>query len=236
MKVLRSINTKFWDDPWVTELTSEEKLIWLYLLTNPLTNLIGIYEISLKKIQFDCALESFERVSKALERFQSDKKAFYFHNFIILVNFYKNQSFNSNMIIGARNEFAKLPNELKQYVLSNGLKGFETLSKGLGILPKKEKENENENEINTHTLAQDLKFEILEIFERNGLDLTQGGGENEFEKFISYYKQRNWKTSDGTDITDPILVAKTWTPKINKPTNFQINGKKSSLTEALKSY
>jgi len=42
----RYINTKFWDDPFIAELSIKEKLLYLYLITNPLTNAAGIYEIS----------------------------------------------------------------------------------------------------------------------------------------------------------------------------------------------
>ncbi|MDD2684482.1 MAG: hypothetical protein PHY21_10245 [Candidatus Cloacimonetes bacterium] len=146
MKRLRSINTNVWDDVWFVELEPEEKLIWLYLLTNTLTNLIGIYEISKKKIQFDTGIESFERVSKALERFEKDGKAFYFSDHIILVNFFANQSYNTNMLTGAKNLFNELPNELIDIILGNPLKGFQRLRKGLAIVRKEEEEEEEEYE------------------------------------------------------------------------------------------
>lgn len=159
MKKLRSINTNVWDDVWFVELEPEEKLIWLYLLTNPLTNLIGIYEISKKKIQFDTGIESFERVSKALERFEKDGKAFYFSNHIILVNFFANQSYNTNMLTGAKNMFNELPNELINRVASNPLKGFERLRNGLAIV-RKDEEEVLESEVLESEYKSDLPVSI----------------------------------------------------------------------------
>ena len=39
----RYIKTKFWDDSYIIELNPHEKLLFLYLITNPLTNIAGVY-------------------------------------------------------------------------------------------------------------------------------------------------------------------------------------------------
>ena len=51
MSDTRMIKTKFWDDDYISYLDSVEKLLFLYCLTNPLTNIAGIYEITLKRIE-----------------------------------------------------------------------------------------------------------------------------------------------------------------------------------------
>lgn len=229
MKKLRSINTKFWDDTWVVDLNPNEKLIWLYLLTNPLTNLIGVYEISLKKIQFDTGLESFESVSKAFERFERDKKAYYFQNFVILVNFYSNQSFNSNMLVGAKKEFDLLPNSIKNMILGKDLKGFQRLSKGLQILRKVEVEVEVEYEDEyekTTTTTRDENFEKFEsevqlYFKKNvpaGFDYM-----NESKRFIQINELKNWKGAGGRENWK--IVADLFIQQIEK---FNNNGKGKS--------
>ena len=115
---LRSVNTRFWDDAYVQELTPTDKLLFLYLLTNTLTNLIGIYEITQKRMEFDTGINS-QTVRKALERFERDKKAFYVDGFIILPNFLKHQNLNTNMQIGAVKVFNSLPNHIKDSILGN---------------------------------------------------------------------------------------------------------------------
>jgi hypothetical protein len=52
----RVVNTRFWDDDYIMELGPTEKLVFLYVLTNPLTDLCGAYQITLKRISFDTGL------------------------------------------------------------------------------------------------------------------------------------------------------------------------------------
>ena len=146
---LRSVNTRFWDDPFITELNPSEKLLFLYLLTNPMTNIIGIYEVTLKRICFDTGLTK-ETISKGLERFETLSKAFYSESFIILPNFLKNQKLNANMKVAAIKEFSALPEWLKDRILSNGSKGlgngYQTILNGLAMIRQVEGEVEVEIE------------------------------------------------------------------------------------------
>ena len=41
----RYISTTFWDDEWVQSLDFTEKGLYLYLLTNSLTNIAGVYKL-----------------------------------------------------------------------------------------------------------------------------------------------------------------------------------------------
>jgi hypothetical protein len=70
---LRTVNVKFWQDSFIEEINSSEKLLFLYLLTNPLTNILGVYEISIKRISYDTGL-SKENIEKALKGFERAKK------------------------------------------------------------------------------------------------------------------------------------------------------------------
>ena len=44
MSKQRSVDTCFWDDRYITQLDPSEKLLFLYLLTNTLTNICGVYQ------------------------------------------------------------------------------------------------------------------------------------------------------------------------------------------------
>lgn len=124
---------------------------------------------------------------------------------------------------------------LKRWNKGDNAQAMHTHSAGNAEAIQLNKIKEKEIINNTHTIAVASKIEILKIFERNGLNLTQGGGDSEFERFVNYYDLRGWKTNDGIAIDDPVSLAKTWTPKQNKTTNT--NGKhKPSLTEALRNY
>jgi len=73
MSKLRSVSTAFWSDPFIEELTPSEKLLYLYFITNEKTNMLGIYELSIKKISFETGLNK-ETVLKALESFERINK------------------------------------------------------------------------------------------------------------------------------------------------------------------
>ncbi|MFB7304093.1 hypothetical protein [Heyndrickxia sporothermodurans] len=54
MAKYRMVRTDFWKNPIVIEeMTPEEKYFYFYLLTNPRTTQIGIYQITKKEIAFD---------------------------------------------------------------------------------------------------------------------------------------------------------------------------------------
>jgi len=127
---LRSVNTKFWDDSFIVELDPHGKLLFIYLLTNPLTSTLGVYEITIKRICFDIGLTP-ERVSKALEAFEKHGKVYYKNNLIVLPNFIKNQSMNPNMIKGAINSYNDLPMHYKPEGYTEDIKDFESLRKAL---------------------------------------------------------------------------------------------------------
>jgi DnaD/phage-associated family protein len=69
MAKYRMVRTDFWKNPIVLEeMSPEDKLFYLYLLTNPNTTQIGIYKITKKQIAFDLGY-SMEVVNSLMERF-----------------------------------------------------------------------------------------------------------------------------------------------------------------------
>ncbi|WP_197061421.1 HNH endonuclease, partial [Halobacillus sp. BBL2006] len=69
MAKFRHVYTDFWEDAHVTEeMTPEDKLFYLYLLTNPSTTQIGIYQITKKRVAFELGY-SMETVTSLFDRF-----------------------------------------------------------------------------------------------------------------------------------------------------------------------
>lgn len=97
MDVRRSINTRFWVDEWVEELDKDEKLLYLYLLTNQQTNIAGVYEISIKRISFETGIKS-EHVGKIIEKFLKNGKVAYVDGWMIIKNWKKNQCLDGTQI------------------------------------------------------------------------------------------------------------------------------------------
>jgi hypothetical protein len=231
---LRSINTKFWNDPYVEELNPSEKLLFLYCLSSPHSNLLGIYEISLKKISFETGLNQ-ETIRKAFERFGNDSKVFYKGNYIIIPNFLNHQRLNANMKIGIVNIFHDLPEWLKTEVLGNGSEGLGNDSKAFesirnGLLKKEEgkrkKERGKRKKEEGNMKGEKSKFtpptlsEIKKYFSENGYT------EEAAEKAFNYYHTANWYDSRGNKI-------KNWKQKMHgvwfKEENKQKNKQKSAF-------
>lgn len=143
MTKLRSINTHFWDDLYITDLEPLFKLLFLYLLSNPLVNIAGCYEIQLRKIVFDTGLDE-ETVRNGLERFEHDRKMYYRDGLLFIRNFLKNQKLNKNMKIGADRILEASPDWVRA-IISNPSKSFETVSNG-GVKYEVEVEVEVEGE------------------------------------------------------------------------------------------
>jgi len=83
MAVQRYISSSFWSDDWVDSLSVEEKLLYMYLLTNECTNIAGVYKITIKRMKDDTGI-SRDSITSILEKFGNSKKAFYKDEHIII--------------------------------------------------------------------------------------------------------------------------------------------------------
>ena len=90
MSVQRFVDTGFWEDQWVETLAPLEKYLYLYLITNPLTNIAGVYKITLKRIAYDTGLQP-EAITEILARFEAAKKAYLHGEYIVLPAWPKHQ-------------------------------------------------------------------------------------------------------------------------------------------------
>lgn len=76
MAIYRTVQLSFWTDNKVEDdFTPEDKYFYLYLLTNPHTNLAGCYEVSYKQMSNELGY-SKDAVERLIERFEK------FHNII----------------------------------------------------------------------------------------------------------------------------------------------------------
>lgn len=112
MSKQRMVNTKFWDDNYIVTIEPTMKYVFLYLLTNPLTNIAGAYEITIKRIAFDTGLTE-EKVVKILEKFTKDERVIFKDGWILLLNFIKNQSLNSKIQKGVEEAVKCCPDWIK---------------------------------------------------------------------------------------------------------------------------
>ena len=74
---LRSIDQRYWTDPYVESLSATEKLVYIHLFSSAHTNLVGVFQASRRMIDFQTACPGPD-VDAALERFRRDGKAIYY--------------------------------------------------------------------------------------------------------------------------------------------------------------
>lgn len=152
------INTRFWADNYISELDPTEKLLFLYLLTNEHTNMLGAYEIPIRRIAFDTGIDK-HMVLKIMQRFEADLRAQYTDGYVIIYNFPKHQTYNKNMINSALASADELPESVKNTQGFRTLcQGFRTHDEGFEILEneielEREREIERENETQTKSNA-----------------------------------------------------------------------------------
>lgn len=179
---LRSVNTKFWDDSFITELNPSEKLLFLYLLTNSLANILGIYEITIKRISYDTGLTK-ETISKGLESFAKGRKAFHTDdNYIIMPNWLKNQRLNTNMKVAVAKEFNALPKHIKDSILSNGSEALPNDSEGFRMVMECLDKYEIEIEDEIEDENKGVKKFNFDFIEESYKDI--------FESWLNYKKER----------------------------------------------
>lgn len=74
MAIYRSVHMTFWTDTKVAdEFSPEDKYFMLYCLTNPYTNIIGCYEISIKQMANDTGY-SRDSIESLIKRFKEHHK------------------------------------------------------------------------------------------------------------------------------------------------------------------
>lgn len=117
----RYIDTSFWDDEWVTELDPSEKLLYIYLLTNPLTNIAGIYKLTKKRICFDTGFNT-TTVDFIFQKFEQAKKVFRCGEYVILKSWCKHQTWetSNNVYKGIINCLSEMPAEVLICAYRNG--------------------------------------------------------------------------------------------------------------------
>jgi len=108
----RVVQTRFWKDEYITQLSSEEKLIFLFLLTNETIGMTGIYQVYPQEIALWCGTTE-EKARKVLDKLTSDKKIIYKDGWIRVMNHSRYQNYNSG---NRKNSFKKEMSLIPQYI------------------------------------------------------------------------------------------------------------------------
>ena len=195
MAIFRKIHTSFWSDPFIGDLDNEQRLFYLYLLTNERTKQCGIYEISKRQICYELGF-SLDKVSKMLAYFVKAGKIMYSESTqeVALKNWMKfNGSTSPKVLSCIKSELCSVKNTLLiEYVNSMYTPSQE----------EEEQEEEQEQEEVKKNSYPSLN-ECIEYFEE--LKQTQ----YQAEAFFNYYESINWKRGKNK-ITKWKLAAAGW--------------------------
>ena len=97
----RVLFTKTWKDGYFRSLNSIEKLLFIYFFTNEYVNQLWFYECPEDVIAFETFIP-IEKVKQIKQKFQADKKIFFYKDHVYLVNAHKYEKYR-----GQKNEIGK---------------------------------------------------------------------------------------------------------------------------------
>ena len=116
MSTQRYISTSFWTDKWIRTLDPSERYLYMYLLTNPQTNIAGVYQLTLDRIAFDTGYDE-RTLRPMLDRFAKAKKAELFDGeYMILPSWPKHQRWETKSKI--RDGIVSCLQEVKKSIIS----------------------------------------------------------------------------------------------------------------------
>jgi hypothetical protein len=180
----RMVNTDFWTDGYIDTLSPNEKLLFLYFLTNGNTSICGIYQIPLNTTAAQTGLDK-NIIINILFKFEKEGKMIYRSGWIAIKNFIKNQNQKSPTIQkGISEQFANVPIDLKKWVLSQ-IKGIGTLSHLNPIL------NTNSNlNSNLNTNGDETENTVSECMSDSDFEENQENKEFDFGKYTEGEKAK----------------------------------------------
>ena len=123
MSTQRYISTSFWDDEWIQTLDPSEKLLYLYFMTNPLTNIAGVYKVTERRVSFDTGF-NISTIQHIMSKFEKAGKVFRHGEWIALPTWPKHQrvSDRDNNRKGIDAILKALPDDVFAFIVKKGYK------------------------------------------------------------------------------------------------------------------
>lgn len=157
----RYVNTKFWQDGYIVNLLPDEKLLFLYFLTSPLTNISGIYECPIKIMAMHTGFDS-DNLEVIIKRFEG--KIHYIDGWVYIRNFVKHQSLKSPSVKkGIEIELGNVPQKIKDKIQKIENTYDDEGNAKLFDVVKEETEEEKEKKKEAKKKADDIEKSINNI-------------------------------------------------------------------------
>ena len=223
MGIKRIVDTSFWTDGKIDEFTPEDKYFMLYLLTNPFTTQLGIYEISIKQVAFQLGY-SVDCVTALLDRFDNKYGVIIFSketNEIAIKNFLRHSIVKGGKPVEdcLRKELKKVKNKSLISAVFQHISEYDTLNDTVKkIINEYEIDNDNDNEriVDDSLTIRETKpdkptrtrftppareeVQAYCVERKNNVDV---------ERFIDYYTSNGWMVGKNK-MKDWKAAVRTW--------------------------
>lgn len=244
MAIYRNVQMAFWSDTKIADdFTAKDRYIYLYLLTNPHTNLCGCYEISFSQMALETSLDKKD-IKGIIARLQDIHKVIVFSNDtkeVLIINHHRyNWTSSEKFRKPLKKEIENIKNEgFKAYLLDlfNGIDTVsipyqygsdttDTVTVINNINNKKTKENEEPKK--SYGESGNVK-----LTDKQYNKLIKDYGEEETKKAIDYLDgyivDKKYKSEDNNRalrrwVFDAVKEQEQKRARINKPDNVKPNG------------
>jgi len=120
----RIVNVRFWRDNYIVSLKPDARLLFLWAITNPATELCGAYETPLPTIEAETGIKA-KRLREIFAQFEADGKMLFRDGWVIVRNFAKHQHGTSTNIKAG---IARTLNDCPDWVKDTVINGIGTCS------------------------------------------------------------------------------------------------------------
>ena len=167
MSEYRQLHRGFWESDYVQEeLDSDGRLVYVYLITCPKSNMEGLYKASLKRIT-DETTHDKKRVRKVLSRLESDGYAGWMKGWVCVTQSPRRFPVkNKTLMTHAKNLYKEVPDEILTWAEGLGYIPVCPIDR-LSIARRTRLDNTRQDET-----ADDTVFDKL----REAVDLAPNGG------------------------------------------------------------
>lgn len=120
MSKQRYVKDSFWTDSYISKMSPDHKLVFIYLLTNPLCNIAGVFEITSKRIAFETGYD-VDVIENILKRFSHDKKIIRNNDWIVICNHVKHQALGNSTAEGINRVVKSSPEYISELFIEKTL-------------------------------------------------------------------------------------------------------------------
>jgi hypothetical protein len=116
----RIIQTRFWDDEFVSETDIYTQHLYLYLLTSQYINICGIFQLTPAKIMFETKLTA-NQFETAKINLQKANKVYFYKGWVYVINAKKNNKYceSPKNQIAENSELSHVPDEIRSFFNSS---------------------------------------------------------------------------------------------------------------------